>query len=96
MSLKSKEELFKVLDEVFTSSGISSCFSKQTLNHNLISDETYGDKSYVYVNCKHENVRRKIEAELEKKGFVMDLAYHPGSGIIAVNVSYFKGQNWDI
>jgi len=63
-----------------------------------LGDETYGSKSMLYIACPTIACRRRLEQFLEARGVKIatgDEEYHPGSGIVEVQVSYFQGVNWD-
>ena len=89
--LKSKKKLFAKLDEVLRTNE----FSEQGLDHPRVSNETFGRKSMVYINCGTVAARNEIEAILYTDDFKVQLEYAPQGSRVAVQVSYFKGWHWD-
>ena len=89
--MKSKKKLFEALDEIYS----TDTFSKKGLNHRMISDETYGKKSFIYITHKSPAVRREVERQLRERGFNVSDDYAPNSSTSEVRVSYFKGFHWD-
>jgi poly-D-alanine transfer protein DltD len=88
-ALKSKKTLFSVLDEFFKTTE----YSKNQLKAKGINDETYGKDSRIYISAGPK--RRQLESFLKNKGFKVHTDYYPGSDIVEVSVSYFKGNQWD-
>ena len=91
----SKSRLFAFLDEFTAQAGGEGKFVELGLNHPKISDETYGRSSRIYIHTGNPKVRQMLEKALQQNGFKVHTDYHPGSGIVEVEVSYFKGHNWD-
>jgi hypothetical protein len=60
-----------------------------------ISDETYGRKSKLYISCLNPADRVKLERFLIDKGVKVNQDYWPGSCVVELQVSYFKGWHWD-
>mgnify|MGYP004405501667 CR=1 FL=1 len=60
-----------------------------------VSDETYGDKSFVYVNSGSLPGRAEMERILTRAGFKVIEDYSPASTCSEIQVSYFKGWHWD-
>ena len=89
--MKSKKKLFEALDEIYK----TDAFSKHGLKHRMISNETYGKKSFVYITHKSPAVRREVERQLQERGFKVSDDYAPGQSTSEVRVSYFKGFHWD-
>lgn len=90
--MKSKKQLFLFLDKHFDTTN----FSVGGLNAQHVSNETYGKKSCIYLSmCSSYAKRRELEIELTKAGFAVNRQYWPGSSMIEVTVSYFKGHHWD-
>lgn len=90
--MKSKKALFTALDKFFGTTE----YSDRKLKHKLISDETYGRNSCIYVYSEGTlEDRRKLERFLDKEGFKVNKDYWPGSSTTEVSVSYFRGTNWD-
>lgn len=89
--MKSKKALFEVLDEYFATNR----FTTEKLNAKGVSNETYGRKSCVYVNCGDPVVRRQLDIFLSVRGFKVNRNYGLGGSRIEVQVSYFKGTAWD-
>ena len=90
--MKSKKSLFKSLAILLDSPAITVA----GLKHHKISNETYGKKSCVYVHLDNLNQRLRVERELIKVGFKVNREYWPESKTTEVEVSYFKGDNWDV
>ena len=88
--MKSKKALFEALDEYF----VTNRFSTEKLNAKGVSNETYGKKSCVYVNCGERDVRQQVELFLTARGFKVNRDYDRDSAHIEVQVSYFKGDRW--
>lgn len=89
--LKSKVDLFTALDDYY----MTKTYSAKQLDAPGISNETYGRKSCIYVKAKSAADRQKLEDRLTMNGFKVNKNYWPGSSVIEVQVSYFKGYNWD-
>ena len=89
--MKSKKALFEALDEYFATQR----FSTEKLNARGVSNETYGRKSCVYVDCGVPIVRQRVELYLTARGFKVNRNYGLGGTRIEVQVSYFKGDKWD-
>jgi hypothetical protein len=87
--MKSKKHLFVVLDKFFNTDK----YTKNKLNS--VGNETYGKKSMIYVDASDSKIRVKLEAFLQADGFVVNTGYYPGSGTVEVQVSYFRGDNWN-
>lgn len=60
-----------------------------------ILNETYGKQSFVYIRGTSVDHRRALENALEKEGFKVGRDYFPGSTMVEVQVSYFKGHKWN-
>jgi hypothetical protein len=60
-----------------------------------VSDETYGNKSCVYVSAGSPQLRTKMERILTRAGFKVSETYSPTSACSEIQVSYFKGWHWD-
>ena len=88
--MKSKKKLFKDLEEIN-----SVRFKGVELDSKLISNETYGKNSFIYVRSESREDRTKIERELEKRGHKVERDYWRESSTTSVQVSYFKGWHWD-
>ncbi|MEF8794018.1 hypothetical protein [Thiohalorhabdus sp.] len=95
MGLKSKKKLFEFLDTVDpTLIGGVGYFAKHGLNHVKVSDETYGKRSMIYLSARGWQERIELERQLKRNGFHPQEDYGvPGK--LEVQVSYFKGKNWD-
>ena len=89
--MKSKKALFEALDLYFATER----FSTEKLNAKGVSNETYGKKSCIYVNCGVPLVREQVDLYLTARGFKVNRNYGPGGSRIEVQVSYFKGDNWN-
>jgi hypothetical protein len=90
--LKSKKALFEALDGYFGTDR----FTKDKLNAAGISNETYGRMSCVYVNCDDKEVRKNVEGFLSARGFKVNRDYDQGGKRIEVQVSYFRGEQWNV
>lgn len=88
--MKSKKALFEALDLYFATNR----FSTEKLNAKGVSNETYGKKSCVYVNCGVPVVRRQVELYLTARGFKVNRDYDLDGARMEVQVSYFKGDRW--
>ena len=60
-----------------------------------LSDETYGRKSFVYIQTPDKPGRKRLERFLAGKGFKINTDYWPKSSTAEVQVSYFKGWHHD-
>ena len=60
-----------------------------------VCDETYGRKSHLYIRVDSMASRRAVEAILEREGGKVNRDYSPGSAVVDVQVSYFKGWHWN-
>ena len=66
------------------------------LKHRFVDDETYGKKSFIYIKTPQNKIlKEKIISALEKRGFKVSRDYYPKGWFIEIQVSYFKGYNWD-
>lgn len=88
--MKSKKALFEALDLYFATNR----FTNDKLNAKGISNETYGRKSCIYVNCGESEVRKQVELYLTARGFKVNRNYDQDGARIEVQVSYFKGDRW--
>jgi len=88
--MKSKKILFQVLDEYFGTDR----FTRDKLNAKGISNETYGRKSCIYINCGFTDTRRNLENFLTVRGFKVNRDYDKGGIRAEVTVSYFRGEQW--
>jgi hypothetical protein len=88
--MKSKKALFAWL---------SNRFQKPiALGSEYVMDETFGKRSMIFigpVDMAFGIPRLKLEAELKMAGFAVHPDYWPGSNMVEVQVSYFKGWHWD-
>jgi hypothetical protein len=89
--MKSKKKLFEHLSLYF----MTDRFVKRGLKAEGISNETYGRKSCIYIDTKDAAERKNLEGFLSTHGFLVNRNYWPGSGTLEVQVSYFKGNQWD-
>ena len=89
MRLLSKKKLFATLDKYIMTS------TRFDLNHPMISNETYGKKSCIYIHCTSVGNKNSLIDTLEAEGFKINSGYAPNSQTIEVQVSYFKGWHWD-
>ena len=61
-----------------------------------IGDETYGRDSRLYIRCPDHRTRRALEARLRSAGVTtVNAEYWPGSSVVDVGVTYFKGWHHD-
>ena len=88
--MKSKKALFEALDLYFATNR----FTTDKLNAKGISNETYGRKSCIYINCGFTDARRELENFLSVRGFQVNRDYDQGGVRSEVTVSYFKGERW--
>jgi len=86
--MHSKKKLFKDLAEAG--------FENPSLEAPEISDETYGRKSFIYINCRDMDHRCEIEEFLLDRGYKVSRPYWPSAPRIEVQVSYFKGFHWNV
>jgi hypothetical protein len=87
--MKSKKLLFPILDTFFNTNK----FTKLKLKS--VGNETYGRDSRIYITCESIQHRAQLESVLSREGFKVHTSYWPGSAIVEVSVSYFKGDRWD-
>ena len=87
--MKSKKHLFVALDKFFNTDK----YTKGQLN--TVGNETYGRKSCIYVSADDASTRVKLDRFLIAEGFKVNSNYARGSASTEVQVSYFKGVNWD-
>lgn len=61
-----------------------------------VSNETYGNKSFLYFRCKSSAVAWKLVEVLRSIGCQPGLNWNggPDSGCVELQVSYFKGHHW--
>lgn len=87
--MKSKQKLFRFLQ----------LLSKQPyvgLSSQGISNETYGKRSMIYIHAPSFGFERRVlEHQLSSNGYKVNFNYWPESQNTEVQVSYFKGKNWD-
>jgi hypothetical protein len=88
--MKSKKLLFVALDKFFNTDK----YTKEKLK--AVGNETYGRQSCIYINAGTPMLRRKLEGFLKKDGFKVCTDYWPGSAMVEVQVSYFRGDQWDV
>ena len=88
--MKSKKALFEALDLYFATNR----FTQEKLKAKGISNETYGKKSCIYVNCGEPDVRQQVDLYLTARGFKVNRNYDLGGARTEVQVSYFKGERW--
>jgi hypothetical protein len=88
--MKSKKLLFVALDKFFNTDK----YTKEKLK--AVRNETYGKKSCIYIDAGTPMLRRKLEGFLKKDGFKVCTDYWPGSATAEVQVSYFRGDQWDV
>lgn len=71
----------------------------EELKHKNICDETYGSKSMIYITFESMEIRRAFEEFIkyskEYKFRVCD-KYSPNQSISEIQVSYFRGNNWNV
>lgn len=60
-----------------------------------LSDETYGNKSMMYLRCPDKATRHALEAKLTTAGVKVDASYDAAGTRIEFQVSYFRGYHWD-
>ena len=88
--MKSKTKLFADLEKIDPV-----YFKGVNLNDPKIDNETYGRDSHIYVRCGSFEDRKSLEDKLERLGYVINSDYSPSNNRLDVQVSYFKGHNWD-
>jgi len=86
--MKSKKQLFKDLEEIDPV-----YFKGVDLDHDKISNETYGRDSRIYIEFESNKSRLEVERKLKSKGHVIK-AYGMGN-VCEVRVSFFRGWHWD-
>jgi hypothetical protein len=89
--MKSKKQLFVDLSIYFGDPE----FAEKGLQAKGISNETYGRKSCIYINCGTPEERKNIDGFLAARGYKVNRNYNPGGPRTEVQVSYFKGENWN-
>jgi hypothetical protein len=90
--MKSKKKLFEALTMFFQNGE----FVEKGLSAAGISNETYGRKSCIYIDTKDPSERKNLEGCLGMRGFKVNSGYWPGSSTLEVQVSYFKGNQWNV
>jgi hypothetical protein len=65
------------------------------LKHKSVSNETYGNQSMIYITTASVLNRLWLERKLAERGHRVQRDYFPGSTILEIQVSYFKGFHWD-
>lgn len=60
-----------------------------------VGNETYGKKSMLYLRARDMEHRNAIERFLDRNNIKAFMDYSPGSPVVEVQVSYFKGWHWD-
>ena len=90
--MKSKKKLFNDLSLYFGTNE----FAEKGLKAKGISNETYGRKSCIYINCGEAAVRNQVESFLSLRGYKVNRNYNPGGSRTEVQVSYFKGNQWNV
>lgn len=83
--MKSKKKLFEFLNRYFRVTDFG-------LDHNQISNETYGRKSCVYIYAGE--LRGNLQDGLHLAGFKVDPSYGKEAGRLEVQVSYFQGDRY--
>jgi hypothetical protein len=62
----------------------------------VLTNETYGADSRVYLYCPDLSTRLRLEDFLKSKGVTtVSPEYSPGRHTAEVGVTYFKGDHWD-
>lgn len=84
--MKSKKKLFEFLNYYYGKKTID-------LESSIISNETYGNKSFIYIKVAMGSDRTTLKNRLIKEGFKVSPNYGPDS--LEVQVSYFKGWHWN-
>lgn len=90
--MKSKKRLFEHLSLFF----MNDQYVKKGLKADGIRDETYGRKSCIYIDTTAPEERSKLESFLIRHGFKVNQDYWPSSSTLEVQVSYFKGHQWNV
>jgi hypothetical protein len=90
--MKSKKKLFEALTTFFQNGE----YIEKGLKAAGISNETYGRKSCIYIDTKSTLERTNLTGYLCGKGFKVNYDYWPGSSTLEVEVSYFKGNQWNV
>ena len=88
--MKSKTKLFadlETIDPIY--------FKGVSLTHPKIGNETYGKESCIYIRCESVALRRSLEYKLERLGYKVNTGYDYDNSRTEVQVSYFKGRNWN-
>lgn len=65
-------------------------------DYKSLANEVYGPKAMIYVDCASRAARDQVEAALSHKGYTIQTEYDPAGRTAAVQVSYFKGHNWNV
>ena len=91
--MKSKKKLFEALQRINPERFPN--VAKKQRQAGYISNETYGKKSMIYITESSHEARKKLESQLMDEGFNVQTSYWPGSSVLEVQVSYFKGWHWD-
>lgn len=97
--MHSRKKLFEALTQI---NGAHQLISNEGMVKNLpetledLANETYGKKSMIYVEWTTVENRAAGEKGLKYLGFVVNPGYAPGSRTSEIQVSYFKGNNWDV
>lgn len=60
-----------------------------------LTDETYSNRSFIYIQAPDKKARKRLEVFLACKGFHCNPDYSPNSNTTEVRVAYFKGWHWD-
>ena len=84
--MKSKKALFEFLNAYYAVDDFD-------LNHCQIANETYGEKSCVYIDCGV--LRGNLLNSLTANDFKVSRSYGKDFDRLEVQVSYFKGVNWN-
>jgi len=90
--MKSKTELFKRLSDHFDK-------GLPHIGSHSISDETYGKRSFLYFYNLQRiwgMTRKQFESMLTIWGYKVNSNWSIDSDATEVQVSYFKGHNWDV
>ena len=88
--MKSKKLLFVALDKFFNTTKYT------TEKLKAVGNETYGRQSCIYVDAGNVRRRHELERFLKNNGFKVDPEYWPGSAMVEAQVSYFRGDQWDV
>lgn len=89
--MKSKKQLFNDLSMYFGTNE----FVEKGLRAKGISNETYGRKSCIYINCGTADERKNVDGFLAARRYKVNRNYNPGGPRTEVQVSYFKGEGWN-